>query len=220
MQPLLADRQPAKPRLRGTSHLFAFFAALGAGAVLLTFPPANAARAALAYCASLAAMFGVSALYHRPTWPPRIRAWLRRLDHATIFILVAGTYTPFALILEPKRAVMMLAIAWGGAGLGVLQSLLWIRAPKPLVAALYLALGWAAVMFIPPLHQALGAAPVGLLLAGGVLYSLGALAYALRWPDLVPATFGYHEVFHALVIGAAICHFAAVLLVMRGLGVG
>jgi hemolysin III len=207
-----------KPSLRGVSHQAAAFVALGAGGVLVALAPSPPARlAALVYALSLFAMFAVSALYHRPTWAPAARARMRRLDHATIFLLIAGTFTPFAVLgLGGAQATTLLAIAWGGALLGLLQSLFWVHAPKPLTAALYLAMGWAISPYFRELHAALGARALMLLLAGGVAYSLGALVYALRRPNPFPRTFGYHEVFHALVIVASVCHFAAVLgMVLR-----
>jgi hemolysin III len=205
-----------KPRLRGVSHELAFFAALGAGAVLVALSPAGARVAAAVYAVSLATMFGVSALYHRPTWSPGPRTWMRRLDHAAIFVLVAGTYTPFALLLG-DRGPTLLAIAWGGALLGICQSLFWVKAPRPLVASLYVALGWAVAIFWPALHAVLGVPALCALVLGGVLYSIGAVVYAARKPDPSPAVFGYHEIFHAFVIAAAVCHFAVVVAVVRSL---
>jgi len=214
----MADATSAsvKPRLRGVSHELAFFAALGAGAVLVALAPPRAAIAAAVYAVSLAMMLGVSALYHRPTWAPGPRRWMRRLDHAAIFVLVAGTYTPFTLLV-PAHAGALLALAWGGAALGMAQSLFWVHAPRPLVAALYLAFGWAAVVFWPALQAALGAPGPTFLALGGVLYSVGAIIYAARRPDPRPAVFGYHEIFHAFVVAAAICHFAVVIGVARAL---
>jgi hemolysin III len=205
-----------KPRLRGVSHELAFFAALGAGAVLVALAPPRAAASAAVYALSLATMLGVSALYHRPTWAPGPRRWMRRLDHAAIFVLVAGTYTPFTLLL-PTHGGAMLALAWGGAAMGIAQSLFWVQAPRPLVAALYLALGWAVVVFWPALHAALGAAGLGFLVLGGALYSVGAVVYAARRPDPAPAVFGYHEIFHAFVVAAAVCHFGVVVGVVRAM---
>jgi hemolysin III len=161
-------------------------------------------------------MLGVSALYHRPHWAPTPRRWLRRADHAAIFVLVAGTWTPFTLLL-PEHGAAMLALAWGGAAAGILQSLFWPGAPRPLTAALYLALGWAVTVFLPALHRALGIAGIGFLLLGGVLYSAGALVYVRRRPDPAPAVFGYHEIFHAFVVAAAVCHFGVVVGVVRAL---
>jgi hemolysin III len=205
-----------KPRLRGVSHELAFFAALGAGAVLVALAPAGARAAAAVYGVSLATMLGVSALYHRPTWAPGPRTWMRRLDHAAIFVLVAGTYTPFALLLG-ARGPAVLALAWGGAVLGILQSLFWVNAPRPLVVCLYVALGWAVAVFWPALQAALGVPALSALVLGGVLYSIGAVVYAARKPDPSPAVFGYHEIFHAFVIAAAVCHFGVVVAVVRSL---
>jgi len=203
-----------KPRLRGVSHELAFFASLGAGALLIAFADPRARMAAAVYAASLATMLGVSALYHRPTWAPGPRRWMKRLDHAAIFVLIAGSYTPFALLL-PERGAVMLAIAWGGAALGILRSLFWVRAPRTISAALYVAMGWIAVAFLPALYTALGGAGMAFLVAGGLLYSVGAVIYATRRPDPAPAVFGYHEVFHALVVAAAACHFGVVAGVVR-----
>jgi hemolysin III len=205
-----------KPRLRGVSHELAFFAALGAGAVLVALAPPGARVAAAVYGVSLATMLGVSALYHRPTWPPGPRVWMRRLDHAAIFVLVAGTYTPFALLLG-ERGPTVLALACGGALLGILQSLFWVQAPRPLVVCLYVALGWAVAVFWPALHAALGVPALSALVLGGVLHSIGAVVYAARKPDPSPAVFGYHEIFHAFVIAAAVCHFGVVVAVVRSL---
>lgn len=213
---MIAPAQLVKPRLRGVSHELAFFAALGAGAVLVALAPGHARAAAAVYAVSLATMLGVSALYHRPTWSPRPRRWLRRLDHAAIFVLVAGTYTPFALLV-PEQGRAMLALAWGGGLLGVAQSLFWVKAPRAVVAMLYVALGWAVVVFWPALHDALGPAGLFGLVVGGVLYSIGAIVYAARRPDPAPAVFGYHEIFHAFVVAAAICHFSVVVAVVRAL---
>ena len=204
----------AKPKLRGVSHELAFFAALGAGAVLIALAPPRATIAAAIYAVSLATMLGTSALYHRPTWPPQARRWLRRADHAAIFVLVAGTYTPFTLLLPEHRAAL-LTLAWGGAAAGIAQSLFWVHAPRPLVAALYVALGWAVAIFWPALQAALGNAGLFFLVLGGVLYSIGAIVYALRRPDPAPAIFGYHEIFHAFVVAAAVCHFGVVVGVAR-----
>lgn len=206
-----------KPSLRGVSHHAAALVALGAGLVLVALaPPGRATVASAVYSASLVTMFSVSALYHRPTWSPSARQWMRRLDHAAIFLLIAGTFTPFGLLaLEGEAASEMLLVAWGGALLGICQTLLWVRAPKALKAMLYLALGWAAVPYMPALLEALGSGGLALLAVGGILYSGGALIYVLRRPNPLPESFGYHEVFHVLVILASACHFIAVLDVVR-----
>jgi hemolysin III len=203
-----------KPRLRGVSHQYAFFVALAAGAALVVLARGGEARAAVAvYALSLCAMFGASALYHRIDWSPRPRAWLRRLDHSMIYVLVAGTYTPFALlVLAPALGWTILAIVWAGALIGVVLSLAWIDKPRWLTAALYVALGWVAVVVMPQLWDRAGVMAVALLATGGVLYTLGAVVYARRRPDPAPRVFGYHEVFHVLVIAAAAVQFAAVAL--------
>jgi hemolysin III len=205
-----------KPKLRGVSHELAFFAALGAGAVLIALAPPRAVLAAAVYAVSLAAMLGTSALYHRPHWSKGPRRWMRRADHAAIFVLIAGTYTPFTLLI-PEHGAAMLALAWGGAALGILQSFFWVTAPRPLVAALYIALGWAVVVFWPALHVALGTPGLTVFIAGGVLYSIGAVVYAARKPDPAPAVFGYHEIFHVFVVAAAVCHFGVVVAVIRAI---
>jgi hemolysin III len=203
-----------KPRLRGVSHQFAFFVAVAAGAGLVVLARGAHARVAMAvYAISLCAMFGASALYHRIDWPPRPRAWLRRLDHSMIYVLVAGTYTPFALlVLAPALGWTILGVVWAGALAGVALSLVWIDAPRWLSAVLYVALGWVAVVTLPQLWDRAGLMAVALLATGGVLYTVGAVVYARRRPDPSPRVFGYHEVFHVLVIAAAAVHFAAVAL--------
>jgi len=172
------------------------------------------ARVAVAvYALSLCAMFGASALYHRIDWPPRPRAWLRRLDHSMIYVLVAGTYTPFALlVLAPALGWAILGVVWAGALAGVVLSLAWIDKPRWLTSVLYVALGWVAVIALPQLWDRAGAMAVALLATGGVLYTLGAVVYARQRPDPAPRVFGYHEVFHVLVIAAAAAQFAAVAL--------
>jgi hemolysin III len=205
----IVPNSAAKPLLRGVSHEVAAGVALAAWiALALVAPSARARVAANVYGASLLALFAVSALYHRPTWPARARLWMRRLDHSAIFLLVAGTYTPFCLVLGGARGEALLALVWGGAAIGVLQSVLWVRAPKALVAAVYVLLGWVILPVLPALVARLGPAAVALLAAGGIAYSLGAVVYALRRPDPFPRVFGYHEVFHALVVVAAGLHLA------------
>jgi hemolysin III len=204
-----ASAAATKPLLRGVSHEIAAGVALAAWIALAALAPSSRGLAAASvYGASLFALFGVSALYHRPTWPPRARLWLRRLDHSAIFLLIAGTYTPFCLVLGGARGDMLLAVAWGGATLGILQSVLWVRAPKPLVAVVYVLLGWVILPVMPALTARLGPGAVALLAAGGITYSLGAVVCAARRPDPFPRVFGYHEVFHALVVVAAGLHLA------------
>ncbi len=208
-----------KPLLRGVSHEVAAFFALAAWGLLLAFARGSrGTTAAAVYGASLFAMFGTSALYHRPTWSPRPRLWLRRLDHSAIFVLIAGTYTPFCLLLGGRRGLALLAIAWGGALVGILRAMLWPRAPRPLAVGLYLLLGWLVLPVLPHLYRVAGAGAVALLAAGGLLYTVGALIYATRRPDPFPRVFGYHEIFHLLVIAAAACHFAVVAGAVRLVG--
>jgi hemolysin III len=201
-----------KPRLRGVSHQWAFFVALVLGTVLVVLAPSAEARAATAiYAVAVCGLFGVSALYHRHTWGSAARRWMRRLDHSMIFVLIAGTYTPFGmLVLEGTLAVVVLCIVWGGALAGVIMKLVWIDAPKWLVAAAYVALGWVAVAAMPELGSRLGLAALALLIGGGTAYTAGAVIYALGRPNPAPKVFGYHEIFHALVIAAAGAHFAAI----------
>jgi hemolysin III len=207
-----APTAPPRPRLRGVVHQWSFFVALAAGAGLVAWAPAGRATAATAvYAAALAGLLGTSALYHRVTWRPAVRAWLRRLDHAMIFVLIAGTYTPFAvLVLDEPLNVVVFAGVWGGALAGILFTLLWADAPKWLIAAAYVALGWFSIIAMPEITERAGLGALALLGAGGLAYTAGAIVYARRRPDPRPATFGYHEIFHVLVVVAAAAHFAAV----------
>ena len=209
-----------KPRLRGVSHQWAFFAALAAGVVLVATAPSRRALAAGAvYAVALAGMFGASALYHRIDWRPRAALWMRRLDHSMIFVLIAGTYTPIAvLLLDGALSRIVLGLLWGGAILGLVLKLVWIGAPAWLTASTYVALGWIGVPTLPQLVRVGGVAAATLLVAGGVLYTAGAVVYARRRPDPKPAVFGFHEVFHVLVVAAAVVHFVAVafFVVPRG----
>jgi hemolysin III len=209
---------PEKPLLRGVSHEIAAGVALaGWVALALVATPGRGRVAANVYGASLFTLFVVSALYHRLDWRPRARLIMRRLDHSAIFLLIAGTYTPFCLLLPPATGRPLLALVWGGAAAGVLQSLLWVRAPKVLSAALYVLLGWVVVPVLPSLRATLGGVGVALLAGGGAVYTLGAIVYAARRPDPFPRVFGYHEVFHAMVIAAAACHFAVAALAVGAL---
>jgi hemolysin III len=166
------------------------------------------------YAVSLLLLLGISALYHRPTWPPRARARMRRLDHSAIFVLIAGTYTPMALTLPKEQSTPMLIVAWVGGGLGVLRAMLWVNAPKWLVAALALTMGWLAVLYLPSVGTIAGTPVLVFMGIGGVLYSVGALTYAFRRPNPWPRVFGYHEVFHAFVVAAAASHFVSVVLAL------
>jgi hemolysin III len=203
-----------KPRLRGVFHQYAFFVSLGSGVLLvLLAATTRASVAAAVYAASVSALFGVSALYHRVTWSGPARRRMRRLDHAMIFLLIAGTYTPVGLlVLHGTLATVVLAVVWGGAVAGIVLELAWTRAPGWLGGTVYLALGWVAVVAMPQLFARLGVARGLLLVAGGLVYSAGAAVYALRRPDPAPAVFGYHEVFHLLVIAGVAVHFLAISL--------
>jgi len=203
---------PARPRFRGVVHQWSFFVALVAGVTLIVLAPAGRATAAAAiYAAALAGLLGTSALYHRITWPPRARAWLRRLDHAMIFVLIAGTYTPFALlVLDGTLGEVVLIGVWSGAAAGIVFTLLWVEAPKWLAAGAYVALGWFSIIAVPQITARAGAGALVLLGAGGLAYTAGAVVYARRRPDQRPATFGYHEIFHVLVVVAAATHFTAI----------
>jgi hemolysin III len=202
-----------KPRLRGVFHQWAFYVSLALGAALVAASPEGQPRLAAAiYALSVAALFGTSALYHRITWASRgARRWMRRLDHSMIFFLIAGTYTPFALlVLDGDLATVILVVVWAGALAGVFMKLVWIDAPKLVIALVYVALGWVAVVAFPDLFDKLGLTGVALVAVGGLLYTAGALVYALRRPDPAPTVFGYHEVFHVLVILAAALQYAAI----------
>jgi hemolysin III len=203
-----------KPRLRGVSHQWAFFVSLGAGAALILL--ANGSTATIAagiYAFSLSALLGVSALYHRVNWQPAARRWMRRLDHTMIFVLIAGTYTPFALlVLHGTLAHIVLIAVWVCAGAGTVLNLIWWDAPKKVTAAVYISTGWIAVLAFPQLWSGLGPVGFGLIVVGGILYTAGAVVYARRRPDPKPAVFGYHEIFHLLVILAAACDFAAIAI--------
>jgi hemolysin III len=200
----------ARPALRGVFHQIAFFAALVAGAALIAIADARFRLPVTVYVLALVLQLGTSAIYHRVTWSPRARAWWRRGDHATIFLLIAGTATPVACALARPGRVRLLLVLWIGAVVGVARAIAWITAPKWLVAVIAVALGWASLPFLPALRASLDSAALALLVIGGILYSMGAAAYALRRPDPWPRTFGYHEVFHAFTIAAAVCHYVAV----------
>ncbi len=203
----------AKPRLRGVSHQWAFFVSVVTGLALVFAAPDGEARVAVGiYAISVAALFGTSALYHRITWDSQAaRRWMRRLDHSMIFFLIAGTYTPFALLaLEGTLATVILVVVWAGALGGIVLKLVWIDAPKAVIALIYVILGWVALAAFPELLEEVGVTGTALVAAGGVLYTVGAVVYAMKRPDPAPRVFGYHEVFHALVIAAAALQYAVI----------
>ncbi|HEU4976137.1 MAG TPA: hemolysin III family protein [Baekduia sp.] len=200
-----------RPRLRGVTHAVAFWVALAAAIALAALVRAGTPRvASLVYGGGLCALFAASATYHRWRWSPRWRPLLRRIDHSTIFVFIAASYTPVALLVMhgPLRWVILAAV-WAGALGGVVLSVAWITAPRVLSAACYLALGWVSIVAMPQLIRNLPVAPLVLLAAGGLLYTAGAIVYATKRPDPWPRVFGFHEVFHALVIAAAVTHFVA-----------
>jgi hemolysin III len=206
-----------QPRLRGVFHQWAFFAAVAAGIVLVILADGFRERlASWVYAVALAAMFGASALYHRVNWrTPARRAWARRVDHSTIFLFIAGTYTPFALLaFEGASAAALLAVVWVGAAIGLSVNLCWIDAPNWVGAIAYLVVGWVGVVAAPQLFPSLGVAAAILVLIGGALYTAGAVIYGLRRPDPLPSVFGFHELFHVLVVAAAAAQFVAVSLVV------
>ncbi len=203
-----------RPRLRGVIHYYAFFVSVMAGATLVNSTSTPTAYfGASVYCASLSLLLGTSALYHRVTWAPRARRMVGRLDHSMISILIAGTYTPFGLTAAPgSTASRVLLPIWITALAAIILHNFWYDAPKWLSAVIYVATGWLAIFAMPSLIEQWGWAPATLLLTGGIFYSGGALVYAMKRPDPNPSVFGYHEVFHSLVVVAALAHFVAVAL--------
>ena len=208
---MIAAAERVKPKLRGVFHELAFYSSLGLGfALVLTADDGRPRIAATVFAACVAGCFGASALYHRPTWSPAVRAWLARLDHAGVYLLIAGTYTPFGLlVMSTDWAVPVLSVVWSGALTAILLKLFWYRTPKWLSASIALALGWVGAAAF---SQLLKLELPGLLLvvAGGLLYSAGAIVYVRRRPDPLPDVLGYHEVFHALTVAAAGCQYAAI----------
>jgi hemolysin III len=201
-----------KPHLRGWLHAGTFPISVAAGVVLVVLSPSTEARVATAVFAVTAALlFGVSAVYHRGRWSPRAHGVLKRLDHANIFLIIAGTYTPFTLLLlEREDARVLLSLVWGGALAGVAFRVLWVGAPRWLYVPVYIALGWAAAFWLPAFWRSGGPAVLALVIIGGVLYSLGGLVYGLKRPDPSPRWFGFHEVFHALTVAAFVAHYVGV----------
>jgi hemolysin III len=201
-----------RPRFRGVSHQVAFVAAVPLGVALALSAHGAVARfAAATFAASVIAMFGVSALFHRLSWSTRAARRIGSLDHAAIFALIAGTYTPVGLLaVDPAWRVPMLTIVWGGAVAAVAARLAWRSAPLWVAPALCVLLGWVAVVVLPQVVERIGVLGSSLLVAGGLAYTVGAVVYARRRPDPVPAAFGYHELFHALVIVAVACQYGAV----------
>jgi hemolysin III len=222
MSPLIEGIAPTatplvKPTLRGVIHHWSAVAAFGAGIILVAMAPtARAAFAAGVYALSVCTLLTVSAVYHRPMWQPRPRAFMRRLDHASIFVLIAGTYTPICRLgLPDVVGTKLLFWVWIAAAFGVLQSIFWVHAPKPVAALLYLFVGWTIVPYFGAVRDALSPTHLALLVGGGIVYSLGAVTYAARRPNPVPGVFGYHEVFHAMTVLACALHYQLVTSLVR-----
>ena len=200
-----------RPSLRGVLHAVAFVVSIAVGALFVAYAPAGDVLAASVFALTVSLMLGTSALYHRVTWSPNRRLWMRRADHAALFLLIAGTYTPVALIgLHGAWRSTILAVVWSGAVLAALTKICWVGAPKWLSVALGIALGWIAVVAMPQLAHNEGLAPLFLLAAGGVAYTAGAVVYGVGRPDPLPRVFGYHELFHALTIIALSCQYVAI----------
>lgn len=203
-----------KPTWRGWIHAATFPVAIVAGVVLIVLAQGAPAKwASAVFVATSLLLFGNSALYHRFNWSPRTRVVLKRIDHANIVLLIAGTYTPLAVLALPTdQAVILLSLVWGGAIAGILFRVFWLDAPRWLYVALYLVLGWAAVMYMVPLFQA--SAPMMILvIVGGLLYTVGAIVYALKRPNPWPGHFGFHEIFHVCTVLAFLCHWTACLII-------
>jgi hemolysin III len=207
----MATAASAKPKLRGVFHELGFYAAVGLGlAIVITASPGRARIAAVVFAISIASCFGLSAFYHRPTWAPAARAWLARLDHAGVYLLIAGTYTPFGLLVMSKGwAVPILGVVWSGALIAIGLKLVWVGTPKWVSAAIAVTLGWIGAAAFPQLLK-LQVAAVGLVVCGGLLYTAGAIVYVGRRPNPSPKVFGYHELFHLMTVVAAGCQYAAI----------
>lgn len=201
-----------KPKLRGWLHAATWPLALAAFIVLIALSPsASIKTGATVFMVSALLLFGVSAVYHTGSWRPTVHLALKRFDHANIFILIAGSYTPFSiLLLDGKDATILLSLVWGGAILGVAFRVLWLNAPRWLYVPIYLALGWAAIFWAGDFAAAASTSVTALVAVGGGLYTLGAVVYGLKWPDPFPRWFGFHEVFHVFTIAAFVTHYVGV----------
>lgn len=205
-----------KPRLRGVLHQWAAVYALGTGTGLVAMAPTTRARLATAiYASSLVLLFTVSAVYHRFQWTPGIRNWLRRADHASIFLLIGGSYTPIAMVaLGGDAGRTLLIVIWSGVAFGVLVSMLWPGAPKIVSATIAVAVGWTIVPYLGTIIRVLSTSEIWLITLGGIAYTIGAVVYAAKRPDPWPRSFGYHEVFHVLTLVGAALHLAAILSIV------
>ena len=201
-----------KPHLRGWLHAGSTPLVLAAGIVLIALAPTAPARiSSTIFVVTAVLLFGTSAVYHRGTWSPRTQVLLKRLDHSNIFLIIAGSYTPFAALLLPyDRARTLLLIVWAGAVGGVLFRVFWVGAPRWLYTPIYVALGWVAVIYLPDFYRSGGGALLALIIVGGALYTAGAVVYGLKRPDPSPRWFGFHEIFHACTVAAFVVHYVAV----------
>ena len=201
-----------KPKLRGWLHAATAPLTLAAGVVLIVLSPDAATRTGSAiFAASALVLFTVSAVYHRGTWSPKVWGFLRRFDHANIFLLIAGSYTPFTLLLlEGRDRTVLLTVVWVGAALGILFRIFWAGAPRWLYTPIYIGLGWAAIFYFGDFVENAGVAVLTLMIVGGGLYTLGGLVYGLKRPDPSPTWFGFHEVFHSLTIAAFVTHYVGI----------
>jgi len=213
-QPSEGARTAAKPRLRGWIHAGTAPLAVAAGIVLVSLAPTAGGKIAGAvFALASALLFTTSAVYHLGTWSPRVASTLRRADHSNIFLIIAGTYTPLAVLLLPEsKARVLLLVVWGGALLGLLARVLWLGAPRWLYVPVYVALGWVAVAYLGAFWDTGGPAVVWLVITGGLAYTLGAVVYGTKRPDPSPRWFGFHEVFHSLTVVGFVCHFVAIMI--------
>ena len=217
--PLIEDAESfphveVKPTWRGWIHTGTFPLAIAAGIVLIVLADGPAAKwGSAVFMTTSLLLFGISALYHRFNWSPKTKVMLKRFDHANIFLLIAGTYTPLAVLaLPPSKGVLLLVLVWIGATLGIAFRVFWVHAPRWLYVALYILLGWAAMMYIVDLFQA-NVAMMILVVVGGLAYTAGAVIYGMKKPNPIPGVFGFHEIFHTLTVVAFMCHWTAILLI-------
>lgn len=217
--PLIEDAESfphveVKPTWRGWIHTGTFPLAIAAGIVLIVLADGPAAKwSSAVFMTTSLLLFGISALYHRFNWSPKTKVMLKRFDHANIFLLIAGTYTPLAVLaLPPSKGVLLLVLVWIGATLGIAFRVFWVHAPRWLYVALYILLGWAAMMYIVDLFQA-NVAMMILVVVGGLAYTAGAVIYGMKKPNPIPGVFGFHEIFHTLTVVAFMCHWTAILLI-------
>ena len=208
------------PLLRGWLHLGTAPVALIAGSILVFLAPTLQARFTIAiFTLTAVGLFSVSATYHTISWAPKVKGVLRRIDHANIFLIIAGTYTPLTVIwLSTSDATVLLGLVWGGSIVGLLFRVLWVSAPRWLYVPIYVALGWAAVFYLPDFMRTAGGLVVAFVIAGGVLYSVGAVVYATKRPKLSLKYFGFHELFHAFTIAAFFCHYTAIAITVAKIG--